>query len=254
MRLDDSVSQTTNTATTYAADGITAGISNYPLPKPVMDTVAFVEACRVQARTWVTRVYGVRVPESLSGAGALADLIAEVADAAEHDPQTAKGDVTENLSAYLDTAHTYALWAYHDHGDGYLLGVLFCLIKAAAAQNGGVLADTGQTDPFGGRTPLADEAALIETVRAQLNTWAPDLLGTPSYGQITGAPAVSDVIAEVLDAAQARYGDLDDGDSIRGMAHLANARAYGLKAGYGHGDAYVFAALGSLVLAAANLA
>jgi hypothetical protein len=38
------------------------------------------------------------------------------------------------------------------------------------------------------------------------------------------------------------------------MAHLANALAHGLEAGYGHGDAYVFAALGSLVLAAASLA
>ncbi|MFF8195648.1 hypothetical protein ACF05L_33345 [Streptomyces bobili] len=44
-----------------------------------------------------------------------------------------------------------------------------------------------------------------------------------------------------------------DDDSIRGMARLANAYAHALKAGYGQGDAHLFAALGSLVLAAASL-
>ncbi|MFJ2627727.1 hypothetical protein ACIO6T_31075 [Streptomyces sp. NPDC087532] len=51
----------------YAADGIAVGLSTCPHPKPVMTTAALVEACRVQARTWVTRTVGVRTPDELSG-------------------------------------------------------------------------------------------------------------------------------------------------------------------------------------------
>ncbi|MGW0846779.1 hypothetical protein ACWD26_43035 [Streptomyces sp. NPDC002787] len=245
----------TDTTTSYAADGITAGLSTYPHPKPVMDTGALVEACRVQARTWVTRTYGVRVPDELSGAGALADLIGEVTDWAEHDPDNPEGDATLYGLAHLENAHADALRAYHGHGDGYLLGALFSLISAGAALYDG-FEDVSLMDPFDGRMPVLDESALIETVRVQLNTWAPTWLQTLPYaaGEIKDAPALSDVIGDVLNTAQARYGDMDDDDSIRGMAHLANARAHGLKAGYSHGNAYVFAALGSLVLAAASLA
>ncbi|MGW1039552.1 hypothetical protein [Streptomyces sp. bgisy153] len=242
----------TQNATSYTADGITAGLSTYPHRKPVMDTGALVEACRVQARTWVTRTYGVRVPDELSGAGALADLIAEVTDWAEHDPDNPEGDATLYGLAHLASAHADAHWAHHGHSDAHLLGALFSLISAGAALYDG-FEDVSLMDPFDGRMPVVDERALIETVRVQLNTWAPAILETPSYaaGEIKDAPALSDVIADVLDVAQDRYGDMDDDDSIRAMGHLANARAHALKAGRGHGDAYLFAALGSLVLVAA---
>ncbi|MGP3951311.1 hypothetical protein [Streptomyces sp. 7N604] len=240
---------------TYVTDGIAAGLSTYPHPKPVMDTGALVEACRVQARPWVTRRFGVMVPAELSGPGALVDLIAEVTDAAEHDPDSTEDDATMNGLEHLDNPHDEALRAYHGHGNGYLLGALFSLISASGALSEGYR-DAGLMDPFCGRLSAVDESALIETVRVQLNTWAPAVLETPSYadGEITSAPALSEVIAQVVDAAQAKYGDMDDDDSIRGMAHLAGARAHSLKAASGHGDAYVFAALGSLVLAAASLA
>ncbi|MER7688730.1 hypothetical protein [Streptomyces sp. NPDC097610] len=244
-------------STSYATDGITAGLGTYPHPKPVMDTGALVEACRVQARTWVTRAYGVRVPDELPGAGALADLIAEVTDAAwrSRDSVADDANATRYGFAHLDNAYPAALRARLGRGDGYLLGALFSLISAGAALRSG-FEDAALMDPFSGHMPVLDDSALIETARVQLNTWAPAVLQTRPYaaGEIKDAPTLSDVIADVLDAAQARYGDMDDDTSIRSMAHLANARAHSLKAGYSHGDAYVFAALGSLVLAAASLA
>lgn len=241
--------------TTYVADGIKAGLSAYPHPRPAIDTGALVEACRVQARTWVTITVGVRVPDTLSGAGDLADLIRQVADAAVHSLDGASLDSVLYGLAHMNVAYADALRAHQGHGDSYLLGCLFSLISGGAALSDG-FEDVALMDPFGGPVPMLDESALIETVRVQLNTWAPYVLQTrpQAAGQIKDAPALSDAIAGVLDAAQDRYGDMDDDTSIRGMAHLANARAHGLKAGYGHGDAYLLAALGSLVLAAANLA
>lgn len=245
----------TEITTSYTTDGITAGLSTYPHRKPVMDTGALVEACRVQARTWVTRAYGVLIPDALTGADALADLITQISRAALCDPDTTEDDATLYGLAHLDNAYADALRANQGYGDGYLLGALFSIISAGAALYDG-FEDVSLMDPFDGRMPVLDESALIEAARVQLNTWTPAVLQTPAYaaGEIEDAPALSDVIAVVLDAAQARYGDIDDDTSIRGMAHLANARAHGLKAGYSHGNAYVFAALGSLVLAAASLA
>jgi hypothetical protein len=86
----------------------------------------------------------------------------------------------------------------------------------------------------------------------------PDTFGTivplPERWALHNAADLSDVLADVIGAAEAKHGDTDDDSSIRGMAHLANARAHGLKAGHGHGDAHLLAALNSLVLAAASLA
>jgi hypothetical protein len=220
-----------------------------------MGTAALVEACRVQLRTWVTRTVGVGVPSELSGAGALSDLTKEITQTiAELCGPDTVDDATLYGLAHLDSAYADTLRAHQGHGDGYLLGALFSLISADAALYRG-FKDASLMDPFSGRMPVLDESALIETVRVQLNTWAPAALHTCPHaaGEIKDAPALSDVLGTTLDAAQALYGDMDDDDSIRGMAHLANARAHGLKAGYGHGDAHVSAALGSLILAAANL-
>ncbi|MFE7157014.1 hypothetical protein [Streptomyces sp. NPDC057636] len=238
----------------YVADGIAAGRSTFPHPKPNMDANALVEACRVQASTWVTGEFGVTVPAQLSWLGALVELIAGVIDAAEPLPGAIETDTTWYGLAQLDNAHGHALRAYHDHDDSYLLGCLFALINARAALLDGY-SDVSVTDLFDGRLPSLDEPTLIETIRIQLNTWVPTLFVVPVWapGDLASGPHLSDAIAHVLDAAQAAYGDMDDDDSVRGMAHLANARAHSLKVGYGHGDAELFAVLQALVLVAANL-
>lgn len=245
----------TETANPYTTDGIRAGLSTYPHPKPVINAGVLIEACRVQARTWATRACGARIPDHLSGATALAALIAEIADAAECHPDRAEDDAAMYGIAHLTSAHADALRASHGHGDGYLLGALFSLISAGAALERG-FEGASLMEPFTGRMPVLDESALIETARVQLNTWTPQVLQAPEYApeRIKDAPALSDVIAEVLDAAEARYGDMDDDNSIQGMAHLANARAHGLKAAYGHGNAYLLALLHPLICASASLA
>ncbi|KNE83303.1 hypothetical protein AB0B04_19055 [Streptomyces xinghaiensis] len=241
------------------AAGVVARLGTYPHRAPVMDEGALVEACRVQAGTWVTRRFDVAVPAELSGTGALVDLTAAICDAAGDTPDwaTPKGaddGVTWYGLAHLDNAHADALRAYHGHGDAHLLGALYSLISAGAALRGGC-GDVRGMDPFEDRLPVLDEQALIQTVRVQLNTWIPAVLEIPGYAaeEIRSAAGLSDVLEQVADAARAAFGGMDDGDSIRGMTHLAHARAHGLKAGYGDGDAFVFAALGSLVLAAACL-
>ncbi|MFD6329155.1 hypothetical protein ACFWGI_06200 [Streptomyces niveus] len=233
-------------AHSYTVDGVRAGLSTYPFPKPRLDDQALVESCRVQAQTWVTSRFRVEVPDELSGPGALADLIAEIQDAAENDAE-------EERLRHLDNAYEAALHAYHERGSGYLLGTLFSLISAGATIVDAP-DDPRRRAPFEDRMPVVDERALIETVRVQLNTWAPALLKVPTWapGEIASVVDLSDVIALVADAAQAAYGHPDD-DSMRGMAHLANARAHSLKAGYGHGAPHVLAALDALVLATANL-
>ncbi|MET9778607.1 hypothetical protein ABZ023_30885 [Streptomyces sp. NPDC006367] len=251
----------TESANTYVADGIAAGLSTYPHPKPVMDTGALAEAIRVQLRTWVTTEFGITVPRPEMVAAAPAEevsqLIAAVAEHVRIWGVEADGDVEAWGIAHLLNAHADALYAAHGHGDAYLLGALYSLIVARA-----YLRDSYEgrfeLDPFNDDRRTINEAALIETIRVQLATWAPATFGTvvhiPGRWEMSYAADLSDLLGEVIQAAEAKYGDMDDDDSIRGMAHLANARAHGLKAGYSHGDAHLFAALGSLVLAAANLA
>jgi len=251
----------TETTSTYTADGIAAGRSLYPHPKPVLDTASLAEAIRVQARTWVTAAFGLTVPGPEAVATAPAETIAQfLGEVAEHVHiwgVEAGGDAEPWGIAHLLNAHADSLYAAHGGGDGYLLGALYSLIAARAHVRDGHEGKY-ELDPFADdRRPL-NETALIETIRMQLSTWVPDTVGTvvqiPARWGIGYAADLSDVIGDVIGAAEAKYGDMDDDDSIQGMAHLANARAHGLKAGYGHGDAYLFAALGSLVLAAAALA
>ncbi|QDN54288.1 hypothetical protein [Streptomyces sp. S1D4-20] len=243
---------------TYVADGIAAGLSTYPHPRPVMDTGALAEAVRVQLGTWVTAGFGIPVPSPEVFAAAPAEsvsrLLAEVAERSWG--AGADGDAEAWGVAHLFYAHAESLYAAQGRGDAYLLGALYSLIVARAHLRDGY-EGRFELSPFDNDRRTINETALIETIRVQLATWAPATFGTvvqiPDRWEMRTAADLSDFIADVTGTAEAKYGDMDD-DSVRGMAHLANARAHGLKAGYGHGDAYVFAALRSLVLAAANLA
>lgn len=244
----------------YTAYAIAVGTSTSPRPKPVLDTGALAEAIRVQLRTWVTAELGFTVPLSETVAAAPADrtarLLGELTDHVHHYGVDMDGDAEPWGLAHLFNAHADALYAAHGRGDGHLLGALYSLIAARAHLRDGY-EGRFELDPFGADRYTINESALIETVRVQLATWVHHTFGTivqlPERWELNDAADLSDLIGEVLGSAEAKYGDMDD-DSIRGMAHLATARAHGLKAGYGHGDAHLFAALNSLVLAAASLA
>lgn len=252
---------TETTTSTFTADAIAAGLSTYPHPKPVLYTGALAEAIRVQLRTWVTAELGFTVPapKTLTDkpADSIARLLGEITAHVNHfGVLQASGDAEPWGLAHLFHAHADTLYAANGRGDAYLLGALYSLIAARAHLRDGHQGRIELT-PFGGHQPAVDESALIETARVQLTTWVPDTFGTvqlPERWELHDAADLSDVLADVIGAAEAKYGDMDDDNSICGMAHLANARAHGLKAGHGHGDAHLFAALNSLVLAAASLA
>ncbi|MGF3141014.1 hypothetical protein [Streptomyces diastaticus] len=253
-------SQNTTAPTSYAADGNAAGTRVYPYPQPpAMDTAALAETIRVQALTWVPREFQITVsgPEAFAVAptGAVAQLLGMLTEHVHIWGVSVGGDAEPWGIAHLLGAHADSLWAAHGRGDAHLLGVLYSLIAARAHLHESRNARY-ELDPFADdRRPL-DEAALIETIRVQLDTWAPFALGTvvqlPGRWEMRDAADLSDVIGTVLGEAEAAYGD-SDADAVRGMAHLANARAHGLRAGYGHGEPYLLAALYSLILAAANL-
>lgn len=251
----------TETASTYTADGIAAGTSAYPHPKPVLDTEALAEAIRVQLRTWVTAEFGITVPtperDTARPADSTAQLLGEITEHVHLHGVETDGDAEPWGIAHLLNAHADSLYAAHGNGDAYLLGALYSLIAARAHLRDGY-EGRFELDPFGGDRRTINDRALIETIRVQLATWAPDTFGTvvqlPERWQMRCAADLSDAIGNVIGAAEGKYGDADDDDSTRGMAHLANARAHGLKAAHGYGDAHLFAALSSLVLAAASLA
>jgi type IV secretory pathway TrbD component len=251
----------TKTASTYTADAIAAGMSTYPHPKQVLDTGALAEAIRVQLRTWVTVEFGVTVPTPEMVAAAPADSIAQIlGEITEHVHLwgvKAGGDAEPWGIAHLFNAHADSLYAANGRGDAHLLGALYSLIAARAHLRDGH-EGRFELDPFADERRTVNETTLIETIRVQLATWVPAAFGTvvrlPRRWEMRDAADLSDVIGDVIGAAEATYDGMDDDDSIRGMAHLANARAHGLKAGYSHGDAHLFAVLGALVLAAAALA
>ncbi|MEU9761860.1 hypothetical protein AB0D98_19365 [Streptomyces sp. NPDC047987] len=251
----------TETASTYTAAGIAAGMSTYPHPKPVLDTGALAEAIRVQLCTWVAAEFGITVPTpemvTAGPADSTAQLLGEITEHVNVYGVETDGDAEPWGIAHLCHAHADSLHAAHGHRDAYLLGALYSLIAARAHLKDGYEGQF-ELDPFGGNRRTINERALIETIRVQLATWAPDTFGTivqlPERWEMRCAADLSDAIANVMGTAEAKYGDLDDDDSIRGLAHLANARAHGLKAAHGHGDAHLLAALNSLVLAAASLA
>ncbi|RNG27167.1 hypothetical protein [Streptomyces botrytidirepellens] len=245
---------------TYIVDGIAAGRSTYLYPKPIMDTPALAEAIRVQLRTWATSTFGTIIPgpEEIREANAASRMVFDVAEQARiWGVDEAEADVEAWGMAHLFNADANSMRAAQGHGDAYLLGALYSLICARAYLRDSY---TGRfaLDPFASDLPQIDEAALSETIRVQVATWAPETFGTivtiPDRWAVCEAPALSDFIADVMHAGAGKYGDMDDDDSMRGMAHLANAYGHVLKAAYGHGDVYLFAALGSLVLAAENLA
>ncbi|WP_405968899.1 hypothetical protein OG613_47295 (plasmid) [Streptomyces sp. NBC_00015] len=245
---------------TYVADGIAAGRSTYPHRKPVMDTPALAEAIRVQLCTWATSAFGTTIPdpEQLSEPDAVSRLVSNVAEQARISGfDSADTDADAWGMAHLFNADAHSLRAAQGHGDAYLLAALYSLICARAYLRDSY---TGRLElnPFASDRMELDEATLIETIRVQVATWAPETFGTvvavPNRWAMREAADLSDFIADVIRAGEGKYGDMDDDDSIRGMAHLANAYGYALKAGYGHGDTHLFAAVGSLVLAAASLA
>ncbi|MCX4681391.1 hypothetical protein OG413_40045 [Streptomyces sp. NBC_01433] len=250
----------TEIASTYTADGIAAGMSTYPHPKPVLDTGALAEAIRVQLRTWVTAELGITVPApelvAASPATSIAWLLGEITEVVHLYGVETNGDAEPWGITHLLNARADGLNAAHGRGDGHLLGALYSLIAARAHLRDG-FEGRFELDPFGADRYTINERSLVETVRVQLATWAPATFGTvvqlPDRWELRTAADLSDIIGDVIRAAEVKYGDVDDDDSIRGMAHLANARAHGLKAGYGHGDAHLFAALGALVLTAAAL-
>ncbi|MFE2850187.1 hypothetical protein ACFXJO_03540 [Streptomyces lavendulae] len=251
---------TQTTTSTFTADAKAAGLSTYPHPKPVLHTGALAEAIRVQLRTWVTAELGFTVPapKTLTDnpAASIARLLGEITEQVHHFGVQARGDAEPWGLTHLFHAHADGLYAAHGRGDAYLLGALYSLIAARAHLRDGHQ-ERIELTPFGGHRPAVDESALIETARVQLTTWVPDTFGTvqlPERWELHDAADLSDALADVIGDAEAKYGDMDDDNSIRGMAHLANARAHGLKAGHGHGDAHLFATLNSLVLAAASLA
>lgn len=251
----------TDARNTYTADGIAAGTSRYPHAKLALDTAALAEAIRVQLRTWVTAELGIEVPTpemiAADPAESIALLLGKITDNVHVYDVTTGGDAEPWGLAHLFHAHGDALYAAHGRGDAHLLGALYSLIAARAH-----LRDTYEgriaLTPFTGGRYTLNEDALIETVRVQATTWVPLTFGTavrmPHRWEMRTAADLSDFLADVIAAAEAKCGGMDDDANIRGMAHLANARAHGLKAGYGYGDSYLFAALGSMVLAAANLA
>jgi hypothetical protein len=251
----------TETTSTYTADAVAAGLSLYPHPKPVLHTAALAEAIRVQLRTWVPAELGFTIPAPEILTAEPADSIARLLGEITEHVQLYSADTGVNAEpwglAHLFHAHADGLYAAHGRGDAYLLGALYSLI-AVRAHIRDHYEGRIELDPFGGHRPTVDESALIETARVQLTTWVSDAFGTivplPERWELHDAADLSDLLGDVIGAGEAKYGDMDDDDSIRGMAHLANARAHGLKAAYGGGDAHLFAALNSLVLAAATLA
>ncbi|MER5617694.1 hypothetical protein [Streptomyces sp. NPDC002215] len=248
---------------TYTADAIAAGRSTYPHPKPVLDTGALAEAIRVQLRTWVTAEVGIKVPgpETIAAepAESIAQFLGEITEYARFYGVERGGYAEPWGIAHLINAHTETMYAALGRGDAYLLGALYSLIAARAHLRDGYEGrfELGPYGGSGGDRRTVNESALIETVRVQLATWVPDTFGTevqlPGRWETRTAADLSDVIGAVIEAAEAKYGDMDDDNSIQGMGHLANARAHGLKAGYGYGPAHLFASLGALVLAAAAL-
>ncbi|MFE9252824.1 hypothetical protein [Streptomyces sp. NPDC007088] len=250
-----------HTISTFTSDATAAGLSTFPHPKPVLDTGALAEAIRVQLRTWVTAELGFTVPAPEMLTTKPADSIARLLGKITKHVQLYGADTGVYAEpwglAHLFHAHADGLYAARGRGDAYLLGALYSLI-AARAHIRDHYEGRIELDPFGSHRPAVDDSALVETARVQLTTWVPHTFGTivqlPERWELHAAADLSDLLADVIGAGEAKYGDVDDDDSIRGMAHLANARAHGLKAGYSHGDAHLFAALNSLVLAAASLA
>ncbi|MFI1203543.1 hypothetical protein ACH4VR_29625 [Streptomyces sp. NPDC020883] len=242
---------------TQVGYGVRAARSGFLLPHPALDTAALIESIRVQLRTWVVSAYGVRVPEPgvLVTTADLSVFISRVTLAAKESGVCQDGAVGWGM-AQLFHAEVDALRAAQG-GDSraYLLGTLYSLIGARAGLlNGDDYPTTLALSPFPGHVPALNEASLIETIRAQVLIFlkTPGVY-MPQRWQMRDAADLSGFIAEVAQAAEALYGDMDDDDSIRGLGHLINARAHALKAAYNHGNRYLFAALDSLILAVANL-
>ncbi|WP_331725993.1 hypothetical protein [Streptomyces sp. NBC_00470] len=246
----------------FAADGVAAGLDTSPRPAPRLDAGALAESIRGQVWTWAGPAFQIPVPgpEMVAAAPAhsVAELVGEMAERVRVWGVQVDGGAESWGLVHLFNAHAEALWAARGRGDGHLLGALYSLIAARAHLRDGYDGRI-ELDPFADDRRPVDETALLETIRVQLDTWVPDAFGTivqlPRRRELRDAADLSDVIGYVLGAVEAKHGAaVDDADSVRGLAHLANARAHGLKAGHGHGDGHLLAALDSLVLAAANLA
>ncbi|WP_331726425.1 hypothetical protein [Streptomyces sp. NBC_00470] len=213
------------------------------------------------------RTYQLSVPTEMDDTGALLDLIVAVEEVAVETADAADGgqDLTVQLGIeHLQRAHDDAQHAYFNEGDNSrLLGVLYHLIGAGAAlaDRWGVVTPlepyTGDSHPL-----VLAERGLLETVRAQMNAWLPDLLSIPAWApdNVPDAPALSGTLAAVLETIELTVADTGgDPGEVRGAAYLADARTHARSAAYGHGggnadgDARLLAVLRSLILAADNL-
>jgi len=256
---------TENAPSTQTEYGVRAALSGFPVREPIVNSEALAEAIRVQARTWVVSQWGVSVPvdpAALGGVDGAAAMLARVVRSAEY-VEEGNEDRTAWGMAHMIHADADGIRAANGHGDGYLLGALYSLIVASAYLWGGYDGDSVAFSPYPNDRPAVDESALIETARTLVQVYAPDdsrMIGVgefgvyiPPRGSWLDGPRFSDLIAQVADSFERRYGDHDGEDEIRAMAHLVNAREHALKAGHSHGAPYVFAALSSLVLAVASM-
>jgi hypothetical protein len=250
---------TTPTPQTQTGYGVRAALNGYPVSKPPLTPAALAEAIRVQLRTWVVSAYGAPVPENpeaVNGPQSLAAMVARVVRAAE-DFEEGEDDATAWGIAHLIHADADAIRNAHGYtnGGGYLLGCLYSVIVAGAYLWRDYDGEPVAFSPYPGDRPALDESALIETGRTlvQMHVLQEAGVVVPPRGSWLDAPQFSDLIADVADSFERAYGDMDGDDEIRALAHLVNAREHALKAGYGHGAAYVLACLNSLVLAVASM-
>lgn len=250
---------TETTETPQVRHGITSALRGVHHNTQSASPAAVAEVVRVQLRTWVVQQWGVSpellenpdVFKDVDGFGDVVGRVVRIAEANEEgdDDSTAWG------MAHLIQADADAVRLVAGFGNGYALGSLYSLIVAAGWMWSGVY-EGGSVPftPYDPDRPVISERAVIETARTMVEMFTPSDAGVfiPHRGSWLDAPRFSDLIAELADSFEERYGDMDDDDSIRAMAHMVSAREHSLRAGYGHGTGEVLATIQALSLVIAS--